>query len=245
MAKIRHHHLSEGERHQIYALREQGLSIRAIAKQLERSASTISREFRRNKRSDGAYDPEEASRMAFRHRGVALQRPYKVFPDVWASSFCPLLREGCSPVQVAGWLRTQEKGISVSPRWIYQPNAEDLARGGDLRLRRKGKKRRIKTDADRIPNRVGIESRPAIVHEKLRVGDWEVDLIVGKQRKGYLLTLVERKTKLLLMCQLANKQADTVRRAIIRLLKPYKRWVHTITADNGAESAKHEGFAKQ
>ncbi|MDE2955723.1 MAG: helix-turn-helix domain-containing protein [Bacteroidota bacterium] len=68
MAKIRHHHLSEGERHQIYALREQGLSIRAIAKQLERSASTISRELRRNKRSDGAYDPEEASRMGLRCR---------------------------------------------------------------------------------------------------------------------------------------------------------------------------------
>ena len=47
------------------------------------------------------------------------------------------------------------------------------------------------------------------------------------------------------MSQLANKQADTVRRAIIRLLKPNKRWVHTITADNGAEFAKHEGFAKQ
>ncbi|MDE2730770.1 MAG: IS30 family transposase, partial [Bacteroidota bacterium] len=61
----------------------------------------------------------------------------------------------------------------------------------------------------------------------------------------YLSTLVERKTKLLLMSQLANKQADTVRRAIIRLLKPYKWWVHTITADNGAECAKHEEFAKQ
>ena len=249
MAKIRYHHLSEGERHQIYALREQGLSIRAIAKQLERSASTISRELRRNKRSDGAYDPEEASKMALRHRGAASQRPYKVFPDVWASSICPLLREGWSPDQAAGWLRTQEKGVSVSPRWIYQLIAEDRIRGGDLYkcLRRKGKKRRKKTDAgrSRIPNRVGIESRPAIVDEKSRVGDWEVDLIVGKQHKGYLLTLVKRKTKLLLMSQLANKQANTVRRAIIRLLKPYKRWVHTITADNGAEFAKHEGFAKQ
>ena len=103
----------------------------------------------------------------------------------------------------------------------------------------------MKTDAGRMPNRVGIESRLAIVDQKSRVGDWEVDLIVGERHKGYLLTLAERKTKLLLMCQLANKQADTVRRAIIRLLKPYKRWVHTITADNGAEFAKHEGFAKQ
>ncbi|MDE2958017.1 MAG: IS30 family transposase, partial [Bacteroidota bacterium] len=93
--------------------------------------------------------------------------------------------------------------------------------------------------------RVGIESRPAIVDEKSRVGNWEVDLIVGNQHKGYLLTLVERKTKLLLMCQLANKQADTVKRAIVRLLKLFKPWVHTITAENGAEFARHEGFAKQ
>ncbi|MDE2730102.1 MAG: hypothetical protein OXI38_01750, partial [Bacteroidota bacterium] len=64
----------------------------------------------------------------------------KVFLDVWASSICPLLREGWSPDQAAGWLRTQEKGVSVSLYWIYQLIAEDRARGGDLYLRRKGKK---------------------------------------------------------------------------------------------------------
>jgi len=144
---------------------------------------------------------------------------------------------GWSPDQAAGWLR-----IAFL---IYQLIAEDRARGGDLRLRRKGRKRRMKTDAGRMPNRVGIALRPAIVDEKSRAGDWEVDLIVGKQHKGYLPTLVERKTKLLLMSQLANKQADMVRRAIVRLQKPYTPWVHTNTADNGAEFGRHGGFAMQ
>jgi len=175
MAKTRHHHLSAGERHQIYALREQGLSKRAIAKQLKRSPSTISRELRRNSRADGTYDPEGPPVWP---SGAAVLRPrcpYKVHPDVWESSICPLLREGWSPDQAAGWLRTQENGFSLSPRWIYQLIAEARSRGGDLYkcLRRKGKKRRVKSDAgrSRIPNRVGIASRPAIVDEKSCVGD--------------------------------------------------------------------------
>ena len=79
--------------------------------------------------------------------------------------------------QATSWLRTQEKGVSLL--WIYQLVIEDRARGGDLRLRRKGKTRRMMTDEDRMPNRVGIASRPAIVEEKSRMGDWEVDFVAG------------------------------------------------------------------
>ena len=114
-------------------------------------------------------------------------------------------------------------------------------------LRQKGKKRRLKSDAgrSRIPNRVGIEERPSIVDEKTRVGDWEIDLIVGKDHKGYLLTVVERVTKQLFLCQLAEKRADTVKRALVRLLRPCKALVHTITADNGTEFAQHAWFGKR
>ena len=127
--------------------------------------------------------------------------------------------------------------------------AVDRAAGGQLHtyLRHKGKKRRIKSGASssRSPNRVGIENRPSVVDEKSRVGDWEIDWIVGKDHKAYLLTVVERVTKHLLMCPLANKRSDTVTRALVKLLRPYKHLVHTITADNGMEFAGHEEFGKQ
>ena len=246
MAENRRAHLSDGERHQMYALRQQKLSIRAIAVQLNRSPFTISRELRSNRRPDGTYDPDAAHKSALRRRSAASERPYKLPPDRWESEVCPLLRIGWSPDQISGWLRANREWF-VSARWIYQLIREDRYRGGDLYkcLRHKGKKRRSDAGRSRIPNRVGIESRPAIVDAKSRVGDWEVDLIVGKDHQGYLLTLVERKTKYMLMCKLANKKADTAKRAIVRLLRPYQRWVHTITADNGTEFAKHAWFAQR
>ena len=249
MAKNRHHHLDLGERHQIYALLKQGLSLRAIAKQTGRSVSTISRELARNSNEDGIYDPDLASLRALERRSAASSQPYKFSADQWETEIWSLLREGWSPEQIAGRRRACEAGFCVSKRWIYMKLARDRAAGGRLHtyLRHKGKTRRIKSDAgrSRIPNRVGIKERPAVVDEKSRVGDWEVDLIVGKNHKGYLLTVVERVTKQLLMSPLANKRSDMVKRALVKLLRPYKGLVHTITADNGMEFADHAEFGKQ
>ena len=95
-----------------------------------------------------------------------------------------------------------------------------------------------------MPNRVGIENRPAIVDQKSRIGDWEADTIIGKDQKSALLTLVERVTRYTIICKLDNLKAEDTARAAIRALKAHKARVHTITMDNGKEFYQHTKIAK-
>jgi len=115
-------------------------------------------------------------------------------------------------------------------------------------LRRKGKayQPRGSKHAGRgcIKNRVSIAERPNIVDEKTRVGDWEIDLVIGKGHSGALVTIVERKTKFTSSMRINDKTAETVTAATIALLTPFKDSVLTITADNGKEFAYHERIAK-
>ena len=88
--------------------------------------------------------------------------------------------------------------------------------------------------------------RPAIVDAQERCGDWEIDTIIGKDQKGAILTMTERKTGFLLMEKMKfGKQAEPLAKAVIRLLTCYKNTVHTITSDNGTEFAEHELMAKK
>ena len=95
-----------------------------------------------------------------------------------------------------------------------------------------------------MPNRVGIENRPAVVDQKTRIGDWEADTIVGKGQKSALLTLVERVTRYTIICKLKNLKAEDTARAAVRVLKAHKDRVHTITMDNGKEFYQHTKIAK-
>ena len=95
-----------------------------------------------------------------------------------------------------------------------------------------------------MPGRVGIEKRPAIVDQKCRVGDWEIDTAIGKGHQGVLIVAVERKSKITLIGWSRHKKALLVTNEIIRLLRPFKRHVLTITVDNGKEFALHKEIAK-
>jgi len=94
-----------------------------------------------------------------------------------------------------------------------------------------------------IPNRVGIAQRPAIVDSKCRIGDWECDTVIGKDRKSALVTLVERKTLFTVSAKVTRKNATSVAQAMIALLKPYKDKVKTLPFDNGSEFCQHEKVA--
>jgi transposase, IS30 family len=94
-----------------------------------------------------------------------------------------------------------------------------------------------------IPNRISIEKRPKIVARKGRFGDWEADTIVGARHKGGLLSIVERKSKLIRLRKLATKSAAEMKDHSIALLAPLATRVHTITVDNGKEFCAHELIA--
>ena len=96
----------------------------------------------------------------------------------------------------------------------------------------------------KIKNRVSIEQRPAVVDRGNRVGDWEGDTIIGKNRKGALLTMVERKTLYTVIVRLTGKRADLLAEAAIEHMAHLKDQVKTITFDNGLEFAEHEAISK-
>ena len=156
------------------------------------------------------------------------------------------LREEYSPEQISCTMRGSV-GIRVSHERIYQYIWQDKKHGGDLyrKLRIAGVKKRRKRYGKKdwrgkIPNRVDIDRRPAIVEEKTRIGDWEADLVSGVHHRGFLVTLVERKSKYTLIGQVKQKTAADVTAEIVRLLAPSKKQVQTITYDNGREFSEHE-----
>jgi IS30 family transposase len=238
--------LTEDERYHINAYKAVGFSPSEIAKQLGRHKSSIYREISRNSGERG-YRPKQAQKKAEQRRTKAY-KAVKMTPEV--ITFIELkIREDWSPEQISGWLKL-EKLETISHERIYQHIWADKRNGGDLylHLRRQGKqyqkRRNGKTSRGQIKNRVSIDKRPAVVDQKTRVGDWEIDTVIGKGHKGALVTLVERKTSFTLAARVETKQADVVAAATIELLKPYKGRTHTITADNGKEFALHEEIAK-
>ncbi len=94
-----------------------------------------------------------------------------------------------------------------------------------------------------IPDRVSIHDRPAEADGK-RFGDWEMDLVVGAEQKSAVLTIIERSQNMFMQTKLPSKKPDDVEKAIIRLLLPYKKFVHTINTDNGIEFRKHKAVCK-
>ena len=241
-----HKQLTLGQRYQIAALKKAGHSNKAIAENIGTSESTISRELKRNTGKRG-YRPQQAHRTAMWRKKTAI-KAVKMTAEVMLI-IEERIRFGLSPEQVSGWLK-RVHGIAISHERIYQHVWEDRRKGGNLHtfLRQAHKKRRKKYGSKdkrgQISNRISIDQRPEIVDEKSRIGDWEIDTVIGKNHQGALVTIVERKSKFTLIKRVESKHADGVTAATIALLKPYKGKVSTITADNGKEFAGHETIAE-
>jgi len=233
--------LTQEQRYQIHALLKMEHSRTEIADTLGVHKSTISRELQRNRGKRG-YRPKRAHQFALRRRKKARKR---ITADIWALVE-EKLRQDWSPEQIAG--RFREEGIVISHEHIYQYVYADKRVGGDLwkHLRCQKKRRKRVGDYDRrgkIPNRKSIDERPEVVEQRTRLGDWEVDLMVGKDHQGVLVTLTERKSRFTLLRRVANKQAKLVSQAIVELL----HWVaalESITADNGKEFAAHQHISQ-
>ena len=238
--------LIDVQRCQIYALKKTGISQTAIAKIIGVSQPTISRELKRNTGLKG-YRHQQAQRLSDQRRKSTIIA-FKMTPSRIQCIEEKLL-EKWSPEQISGWL-LKEKGDALSHETIYRHIWKDKENKGNLylHLRRKSKpyQNRAKKKAGRgfIKNRIGIEERPVVVDKKTRLGDWEIDLVIGKGHSGALVTIVERLTSYTVSTRINDKSAKTVTAATIALLLPFKEQVKTITADNGKEFAYHEEITK-
>lgn len=229
-------HITQEERYQIYALKKAGMNQTKIAEILGRSASTISRELRRNRELRG-YRPHQAHVKSLERRAINARR---IDADTW-ELVREKLQEEWSPEQISGQ-------FAISHETVYLHVYADKRNGGvlwkRLRCQKQRKKRYGKIDhRGIIPHRLSIDDRPCIVETRQRVGDWEADTIIGKRHQMALVSLVERKSGLTLIQRVRRKTAEEVSDAMIQLMQPLKDHVMTITSDNGREFAGHEAVA--
>jgi IS30 family transposase len=236
---MKYHQITSEERYAIAALRRQGYSSRAIARDFGRAPSTISREVARNIRSDGGYRAFTACERTSARR-TRSRRNARITGETW-ELVERYLRLDWSPEQVAGFLRTW--GIlRISHETIYLHVWADKRTGGGLwrHLRQAGKKRRKRYGAydsrGRLAGKRHISERPAEVEDRRVAGHWEIDTVKGDdQARHTVVTLVERKTGYLVMGKLARHRAADATVRTIELIGRHEGRVLTVTADNGTE----------
>ena len=239
-----YHHLTNDLRCQIYILKRRGESVTQISKELGVHRSTIYRELKRNSGKRG-YRYKQANEKALKRRLCASKRKRKMTRKT-ISMIRKKLNLQWSPVQISGWLKRIGYKKFVSPEMIYQYIWRDKANKGFLykNLGHSGKKynKRSKGMAGRgcIPHRVEIDKRPKIVEQKTRLGDWELDTIIGTEQSGAIVSIVDRASKLTKLVKVFRRTSQEVTDALIRGLRPLKKFVLTLTADNGKEFANHQ-----
>jgi IS30 family transposase len=238
--------ISFEERELISNLISQGKGVRAIARELKRSPSSISTELRRfhmGKDEYKAISAQEHALLMKRNAG----RNKKIDGPLLPILQILLNDRHFSPEQASGFLKRNYhdcKELHVSHETIYQ-FIYNSPKGIHFSLRRKKKARRkrgLSLRRCKIPNRISIHSRPIEVNFRQQVGHWEGDLIIGKNQQSAIGTLVERVTRFMIVVWLDGKRdSETFLEAFAKrfetLPSPMKL---SLTYDNGSEAAKHE-----
>jgi IS30 family transposase len=243
--------LSGAEREEISRQLAQGQSLRAISRRLQRAPSTISREVHRNG-GRGLYRAAPADRRAWRQaqrpKGCRLAQHRRLRRAVAAK----LARQG-SPQQIAGWLRQtfpSDPDMQVSHETIYRSlyvqSRGVLKRALVQHLRRQRRFRQARAATQqprsRILDAVSIRERPPEVADRAVPGHWEGDLLTGASC-SYVVTLVERQSRFVILIRLPNKETATVVAALARCVRRLPDGLmKSLTWDHGTELAGHRAF---
>jgi IS30 family transposase len=221
------------------ALRRQGCNQSEIARLLGRHRATVCREVRRNStRSDGRYRAATAQERTNGRRSRS--RRNQRFSAEDFALVDELLRRQWSPEQVAGHLARTGR-LSISHETIYRHVWRDKREGGLLHTHLRGaRKRRRKRygsydSRGRLAGKRPISERPPEVESRESVGHWEADTVAGSCDKDCVVTLVERKTGLVLIGKLTDRTAGSLSRRVVSLMSRRGGRFETVTADNGTE----------
>jgi len=239
--------LTQDERYQIKAYLQTGITKKRIAEHLNRAPSTIGCEIKSNTGLRG-YRPKQANELA-EQRKTNTPKAVKL-TEATKAQRATLLRQELSPEQVCSYLE-QRNIIKLHHETIYRMVLADKKQEGTLyqhlrHLHKPHRKRYGSYDRrGRIKNATSIELRPKVVDDKSRIGDFEGDLIVGKDNKSAIYTIVERKTLYTMIVALNGKNASELADKVITALMPLKDQIKTITYDNGLEFSEHERMAKE
>ena len=241
--------LAMAEREEISRGLSAGLSFRRIAKQLGRAPSTVSREVRRNggrSRYRATLADKAAWRRARRPKLCKLSKRRRLRTVVERK-----LRRRWSPQQISAWLkrRYDQPSMNVSHETIYR-TLFIQARGAlkkDLtaylrsrRVMRRSKKGSTLKARGPIADAISIRERPAEVEDRAVPGHWEGDLLAGSN-ESYIVTLVERQTRFVMLGKIADRSSETVVAAVQRLIRKLPAQLRkSLTWDRGAEMAQHK-----
>lgn len=234
--------LNRDKRYQIEALLEAGIPQKDIARMLGISPGGLSKEISRN---GGAkrYDPEKAEKRATRLAKKSHVH-LKFNDEVW-TEIDSMILEDLSPEQIAGRGKLEGKAMPSVPS-IYRHVKGNPGLGKHLRHNKKYRGRSPAKDGrGSIRNQRSVDDRPAIVDEKTRFGDFEIDLINGARHKGNVFTANDRMSGFCILEPLRTKDADDLAETMIAAFEPYKEYLHTVTSDNGKEFAGHLRMAEE
>ena len=253
--------LSQDERIEIADLRQAALSVREIALKVGRTPSTISRELRRNASGRRGYRPFEAHRMATARRVRDHRRRVETNIEL-RELIAELLTQRWSPQQISRHLRRQfpdEPTMHLCHESIYQA----VYQPGSvlLRLSKLAPYRRspLRTGRDhrrahqRVERRrprfeqpmLTIHQRPFQPEDRSEVGHWEGDLIIGKEQRSAIGTLVERKTRVVRLLHLPQRDGESLHEALKRRMAGLPAGLlRSITWDQGTEMARHLTITK-
>jgi len=243
-------HLTSTEREEIYLGINLGLSLRQIGEKINRSHSIISREIKRNKGPNNNYSPGIAGSLALKRRTKA-NRKNPLKNEKILSYIKEKLILNWSPEQISGRIKI-DLSLSISHEAIYQhiyrKENNNLTLWVYLRRSKpkRSKKGSRKTNKIIIPNKILIDKRPEYINNRLNIGHWESDLIIGKQKdKSTISVTVERKTRFIQASLLKNKTSEEKTLSLLADLGKFPPFLRkSITFDNGTENAKHENVAK-
>lgn len=261
-------HLNMTTRQHIATLNSQGLSARSIGRRLEIHHSTVSRELRRGgcAAAPGGYDPVAAQRLGQSRRERAAASRRKLGADLESPRWRTvrsLLKTNWSPQQIAGRLRRmveahpdkpEHRALCVSHETIYC--AIYALPRGTLRselvalLRKSHKTRMPRARGDKRSNAIKdmtpIALRPPEVAARTVPGHWEGDLIKGAMNRSAVGTLVERKSRYLMLVDLPGSDAQSVLEGFTRRMKSLPESMRsTLTYDQGREMAQHKALAQR
>lgn len=235
----KYHQLTHDERYSITALLRHGWTQAAIARELGRARSTISRELRRNiTRHDGRYRAEKAQQytMARRRR----ERRKSWFSPEQLAEVEKRLKKKWSPEQVSAVLKQQ--GIcSISHETIYRHILRDKKAGGKLythmRIMSKKVRKRYNGKDSRgiLAGKRHITERPLEAEQRLQVGHWEGDTVMGRDKRACILTMVERRSGFAVIKKLTSRTAVQATQAAAAVIAQHASKISTITFDNGTE----------
>lgn len=242
----KYRHLQAQDRHRIFVLHASGYSPSTIAIDLNRHVSTIRRELARNTLS-GGYNDQIAAKLCQKRRSAS-RISHKLTPE-FVAFIGAKIQLFWSPEQIcARWKFLS--GVSVHwlsvYRWVYQDAASGGSAWKNLRSprRRPRPRKPLKTLRDLAKARPRIGQRPSQVDDKSRLGDLEIDTLVGPQNRGAIVSIVDRVSYQLHLIQIHGRQAFHLSERVKKVLRHKIGHIHTITSDNGTEFCEYQRIAK-